>query len=128
MRYVTIPRDVVAVIKGQTITIKFSECLENWLDDRRVGRSHQSMRYAARIDAKMRDRRAGDEVQLEDSEWAMLSEVVREREPGNEYNAQLMRHALSLLDAVLDAPNDEERAKLAEESKKKSNSETSAQA
>jgi hypothetical protein len=126
MRYVKIPQDVVVVIKGapvpvpqgqpqpppvvQTIPVAFAACLGSWLDDRRVGRSHQTLRYAARIDNKMQNLNPGDELVLEDTEWAFLCEIVREREMGNEYNVPLMRRAMVMLDAVLDAPNDEEKA------------------
>jgi hypothetical protein len=106
MRYVIIPETITAQSKGVKFTLSFGQCLEMWLDDKRFGRSQQAMRFAARIDRKfieLGSSPVGGVLELEDTEWSLLADVVREREPGSEYNAATMRHAIAMLDAVTEA-------------------------
>ncbi len=98
MRWVKIPPPV-QVADGR---ISFRDLLEQaWLSDPLFGASVVNLRAAVRIETAFRTE--SDVVVLDEADWTLLCQVAQAPKAG--YNPVAMRHALLLVDALLEAPD-----------------------
>jgi hypothetical protein len=109
MRYVTIPKDALietAALDGTREPMAFTFLLMKlWtLDPSFSERGVEGLEQALKIRSAFRDKKPGDTVALEDSDWSALAGVIQRPSPKATPLPRLI-DAIELFRAVIDAPS-----------------------